>query len=276
MNLIEAFVLGMVQGLTEALPISSSAHIVITQYLFGLEFKGLTMEIFLHLASVLAVIIYFRKDLFSIIKGFFGYFTNKSSENKVHFRFALYIILATAITGILGVLLKDFVGEGLKKPAVIAFFLTLTGVFLIAIERMKKIGQKNEATMTWKDSIIVALGQSLAIIPGLSRSGTTLVAGLLSGLERKTAVRFSFLMAIPVILGSTILELENFSSELIDQAGALNLLVGFLASFIFSIIGIVWLIKFLEKSKLIYFAIYCFLLAAFVIFYFDSNFIFAN
>lgn len=276
MNLLEAFVLGMVQGLTEALPISSSAHIVITEYLFGLKFKGLTLEIFLHLASVLAIMIYFRKDLIDIVKGFFGFFVRKTPENKVHFRFGIYILIATAITGVLGVALKDVVGDSLKTPAVIASFLALTGVFLILIERMKKVGVKTEETMSFKDSIIVGLGQSLAIIPGLSRSGTTLVAGLLSGLDRKTAVRFSFLMAIPVILGSTILELKNFSTDLISQVGGLNLTVGFLSSFIFSIVGIVWLIKFLEKSKLIYFALYCFVLAAFVYFYFDPQFIFES
>ncbi|GAA0361139.1 undecaprenyl-diphosphatase UppP [Bacillus horti] len=267
MSLLEALILGIVQGLTEALPISSSAHIIITEHLLGLTFEGLTLEVFLHLASVLAVIIYFRKDLVNVIKGFFGYLSQKTEENKVHFRFGLYIIVATMITGVLGILLKDLLDESLKSPAIIAASLTLTGILLIFIERFKKIGQKTPGTMTWKDTLVVALAQSLAIIPGISRSGSTLVAGLLTGLDRKTAVRFSFLLAIPVILGSSILEMRNISGALVEQTGVGSLAIGFIASFIFSLIGIVWLIKFLEKSKLFYFAIYCFLLAGFVLIY---------
>lgn len=267
MNLIEALILGIVQGITEFLPISSTAHIVITQLLLGLEFPGFVLEIFLHLASVLAVIIYFRKDLMEVIFGFFGYFKEKTYENKVHFRYAVYIITATIITGILGIVLQDLIDESLKTPAVIAASLTITGLFLIFIERFHKIGNKDESNMGMSDTIIVALAQTLAVLPGISRSGATLVAALWTGLNREAAVRFSFLLAIPVILGSTVLMIKDLNMTVIHEAGILPLVIAFIASFLFSIIGIMWLIDFLKKSKLIYFAIYCFILA-FLVFFF--------
>lgn len=271
MNLIEALILGMVQGLTEFLPISSTAHIVIASMLLDLDFPGLTMEIFLHIASVFAVMLYFYKDLWKVIVGFFSYFKNKTDENKVQFRFGLYIIVATMITGLLGILLKDFVGDNMKTPIFISIALIVTGLLLIFIERVHQIGNKTEAEMTWLDAVIVALGQTLAVLPGISRSGSTLVAALWTGLDRDTAVRFSFLLVIPVILGSTVLMVGDADFSLVQDIGWGALFVSFFASFIFSIIGIIWLIDFLKKSKLIYFAIYCFIVAIFVLIYFESG-----
>lgn len=267
MTLMEALILGIVQGISEFLPISSTAHIVIVQILMDIEFPGYVLEIFLHLASVLAVIIYFRQDILEMINGFFAYFKTKTEKNKISFRYTLYLILATLITGILGILLKDFVADSLKSPIVIAISLALTGIFLIFIERYHQIGNKDESSMTIMDTVIIGLVQTLAVLPGISRSGSTLIAGLWVGLNRETAVRFSFLLAIPVILGSTVLMIDELNMDVIQQTGLLTIIIAFLSTFIFSIIGIIWLIDLLKKSKLIYFAIYCFLLALFVLFY---------
>ncbi|WP_202077390.1 undecaprenyl-diphosphatase UppP [Caldalkalibacillus salinus] len=271
MSLIEALILGIVQGITEFLPISSTAHIVITSIVLDLEFEGLAFEIFLHLASVLAVIMYFRKDLMTVIKGFFGYFKDKSTENTIQFRFAIYLIVATIITGVLGIVLKDVIDESMKTPPFIAGSLTITGLFLIFIERFHQIGNKDEESMTWLDTIIVAIGQTLAVLPGISRSGATLVAALWTGLTRETAVRFSFLLSIPVILGSTVLMFKDLSMDMVHSVGVTPLVISFIASFLFSIIGIMWLIDFLQKSKLVYFAVYCFALAFIVFFFLDPG-----
>lgn len=271
MSLFEAIIFGIVQGISEFLPISSTAHIVITQLIFGYSFPGLTFEIFLHLASVLAVILYFWKDLYEIIIGFFRFLMKRNTADKVKFIFGIYILIATLITGVLGMLISDFIGEGLKTPGVIAVSLTITGFALIFIERFHKTGTKNEATMTGKDAVIIGLGQTLAVLPGISRSGATLVVSLLRGLDRDTAVRYSFLLAIPVILGSTVLGVRDMTPEIISYIGPLNLIVSFLVTFVFSVLGIIWLIDFLKKSKLIYFALYCFALAVFVIFYIDPT-----
>ncbi|MED3648592.1 undecaprenyl-diphosphate phosphatase [Halalkalibacterium halodurans] len=274
MSIIEAIIIGIVQGITEFLPISSTAHIVITQFLFDYTFPGFGFEIFLHIASILAVILYFRKDLLQVIVGFFSYFKDKSEENRIQFMFAIYIIVATGITGVLGLLLEDLVGAQMKTPPFIAGALIITGTFLIIIERFFVYKDRTVKDMTLKDSIIVGLGQTLAVFPGISRSGATLITALFSGLNKETAVRYSFLLSIPVILGTSVLAIGDLlDGTLVEQVGGLPLIISFIVTFFFSWLGIIWLIDFLKRSKLIYFAFYCFALAIFVFFYFDHNMI---
>jgi undecaprenyl-diphosphatase len=239
--------------------------------MLGYTFPGLSFEIFLHLASVLAVILYFWKDLWEVIRGFFAFLFRRSKEDKPLFFFGVYLLVATFITGILGMLLSDVISDAMKTPAMIASALTVTGVALIFIERFHKTGSKDESSMTMIDAILVGLGQTLAVIPGISRSGSTLVVSLLAGLNRETAVRYSFLLSIPVILGSTVMALDEFTAEMVTHIGPLNLFVAFVVTFFFSILGIIWLIEFLKRSKLIYFALYCFALALFVYFYIDPS-----
>lgn len=271
MSIIEALIFGFVQGLTEFLPISSTAHIVITQMVLGYQFPGLGFEVFLHLASVLAVIIYYRAELLNVMIGFFAYFKTKSPKDRVQFRFGLYIIVATLITGVLGLILNDLVADTIKTPTFIAITLSITGVFLIFIEKFHRYGNRTEKDMTFLDSIIVGLGQTVSVFPGISRSGATLITALWLGLNRETAVRYSFLLAIPIILGSSVLAVRSLGSEMWADIGIVPLIVAFLATFVFSWIGIVWLIDFLKKSRLIYFAIYCFILAFLVYNFIDPN-----
>lgn len=271
LTLFEAIIFGIVQGVTEFLPVSSSAHIVITQLVFGYSFPGLSFEIFLHIASVLAVIMYFWKDVWNVIKGFFKFIFQRKKEDRIQFYFGIYILIATVITGVLGKLLSDALGEAIKTPTLIASSLAVTGLALIFIERFHKTGEKDESSMTIIDAIIIGLGQTLAVIPGISRSGSTLVIALLVGLNKETAVRYSFLLAIPVILGSTVLAIEDFSAEMLTYIGPFNLFVSFVVTFFFSILGIVWLIEFLKQSKLIYFAIYCFVVAFLVYWFIDPT-----
>ncbi len=271
MSIIEAIIFGIVQGLTEFLPISSTAHIVITQLILGTTFPGLTFEIYLHIASIFAVMIYFRKDLIQVIVGFFSYFTSRTKENRVQFLFGLYIIVATIITGGLGLVLSDFIGVTMKTPPFIAGALIVTGFGLIFIERVHRYGSRTEKDMTFLDSIIVGLGQTLAVLPGISRSGSTLIVALLVGLNRETAVRYSFLLAIPVILGSTVLAVGDVSTEVFAAIGTPALVISFITTFIFSWLGIIWLIDFLKRSKLIYFAIYCFVVAILVFLFLEPT-----
>ncbi|MBB5172997.1 undecaprenyl-diphosphate phosphatase [Texcoconibacillus texcoconensis] len=261
MSIIEAIIFGIVQGLTEFLPVSSTAHIVITQLLFGYTFPGLSFEIFLHFASILAVILYFHKDIWNVVAGFIKYITTRDHHYRVSFFFALYIIGATFITGILGMLLSDMIADTMKTPQMIAGALTVTGIALIVIERFHSYGSRRTEDMSFIDAIIVGLGQTLAVIPGISRSGATLVVALLAGLDRETAVRYSFLLAIPVILGSSVLTFDDMSTGFFQEVGIIPLALSFIVTVVFSWIGIVWLISFLKKSRLVYFAIYCFILA---------------
>lgn len=273
MTYIEAIIFGIVQGITEFLPISSTAHIVIAELILGYHFPGLAFEIFLHQASALAVILYFRRDLAQVIVGFLSYFREKNYMNRVQFYFGLYIIVATVITGGLGVLLKGLVVDAMKTPAFISGALMVTGSLLIFIERFHNYGMRTEKNMTLFDAIIVGLGQTLAVLPGISRSGATLVSALWVGLSRETAVKYSFLLVIPIILGSSVLALDDINAAIWAEIGLGPMIVSFVTTYIFSVIGIVWLIDFLRKSKLIYFAAYCFIVAILVYIFLDPTMI---
>ena len=261
MSIWEAIVFGFVQGISEYLPISSTAHIVITEMLLGYHFPGLAFEIFLHLASILAVILYFRKDLLAIIGGFFRYIGSRAPEHRAPFWFGTYLLVATAITGVLGLFLNDFISDSMKTPGFIAAALAVTGVMIILTERLKKYGNRKAEDMNLFDAIVIGLCQTFAVIPGISRSGSTLIPALWLGLEREAAVRFSFLLVVPVVLGSSVLALTELHHAMWGDIGAPAIIVAFIATFIFSLIGIKWLISFLNRSKLIYFALYCFVLA---------------
>ncbi|SDH10674.1 Undecaprenyl-diphosphatase [Alteribacillus persepolensis] len=265
MSIVEAFIFGVVQGIAEFLPISSTAHIVIAQLLFGYSFPGLSFEVILHIGSIVAVVLYFRRDIIQLIQAFFRYITQKRREDRPEFFFAIYIVIATIITGLLGIMLEDVLAETIKTPAFIAASLTVTGFFLILIERYHKIGDRTEKEMNVFDAVIVGLAQTLAVLPGISRSGSTLIAALYAGLNRPTAVRFSFLLSIPVILGSSVLAFDDLRTGSLASIGTMPLIIALVASFITSWIGIVWLINFLNKGRLIYFALYCFLLAILVV-----------
>lgn len=263
MTFWEAIILGLVQGLTEFLPISSTAHIIIASHLLDLSFPGLVMEIFLHIASALAVIIYFRADLWRVLFGSLYYARYRSPHYRSHFFMSLYLLTATVITGVIGLTIKGTAGEWIRSPNLMGAGLLITAFFLVALERFHRYGSREESSISWLDAILVGIGQAVAVLPGISRSGSTLITALYLGLERETAVRFSFLLAIPVILGSSILSLRHFADGGFSDIGIAPLAAAFVVSFLTSIVGIIWLINFLKKSRLIYFAIYCFLLGLF-------------
>lgn len=264
MNLFQAFVFGLVQGLTEFLPVSSTAHVVIAGKIMGVSFPGLGLEIFLHLASLLAVCLYFRKELGQVILGFLTYLVTKNPSSRSSYYFGLYILVATAITAAAGLWLESLLAGTMKSMLFISAALGLTGFFLILVERLKTYGNRMPEDMKLTDSVAVGLAQTLAVLPGISRSGATLVCALWIGLSRETAVRYSFLLSIPIIAGSSVLMLLEAGRSPEFLPPALPLISAFAASFVFSWIGIVWLIDFLKKSRLIYFAVYCFTAAIFI------------
>lgn len=259
MSIWEALILGLVQGLSEFLPISSTAHIIIASHLMGISFPGLAMEVFLHLASALAVIIYFHRDLIRLATGAFQHVLGGSASptHRSQFYVCVYLIVATVITGVLGLLVEKSFGESMKTPTVMGIALLVTAFFLVAIERFHGFGRRQETDITWLDSVVIGLGQALAVIPGISRSGSTLITALYCGLERETAVRFSFILAIPVILGSSVLAIRGFADGAFVDVSFFALLVAFVVCFFASLAGIFWLIAFLKQSRLIYFAAYC-------------------
>jgi undecaprenyl-diphosphatase len=264
MTLWEAVFFGLVQGLSEFIPVSSTAHVVILGRLLGLETPGLTFEIFLHLASLLAVLIYFRADLIQIAFGCLRFvFQHRTSqaEDRTAFFFSVYLMVATLITGILGILLSEVLGERIKAMPVVATGLLLTAVLLILVERAQRIGKRELSDLKWTDAVLIGLAQTVAVLPGVSRSGSTLIAGLYLKMSRATAVRFSFLLAIPVLAGSSLLALKDFEAGALASVSKGALFTSFGVSFVTSMIGIVWLIRLLEQQRLYWFSIYLVLLA---------------
>lgn len=265
MSIIEAILFGLVQGVTEFIPVSSTAHIVILGKILGIETPGLTFEIFLHIASLLAVIIYFHKDLWHLALGLLRSFGKDAVEDdRTSRKMVILLGIATAITGVLGIVLMKSMGDSIKSAPVVGGALLLTAVLLVIVERARKIGERGPANLGILDAIVVGLAQTAAVIPGISRSGATLIAGLSLGLNRVTAVRFSFLLAIPVLTGSALLSIKDISAGDLSGIAVTPLLTSFLTSFCASIFSIVWLIRLLKQHRLYWFSIYLVFMAVYV------------
>ncbi|MFA6769810.1 MAG: undecaprenyl-diphosphate phosphatase [Bacteroidales bacterium] len=249
MNLLEAIFLGIVQGLTEFLPVSSSGHLTIGKELLGIDSSNLAFEITVHAATVLSTIVAFRKEVAGLIAGFFKFKMNEETN------YILKIALSMVPIFIVGVFFKGFVeslfGGGLLIVG-IALLATATLLLLSATIKPKEKG------ITFRNAFIIGVAQSIAVIPGLSRSGATISTGLLLGVKRENIAKFSFLMVLVPILGETFLEL--ISGELSEaNAGIamLPFLAGFIAAFISGLLACKAMIALVKRTKLKGFAIYC-------------------
>lgn len=258
MNWWEALLIGFIQGISEFLPISSTAHLLIAKRLLGIEVghSELGFEVFLHVASLLAVLVYFRHDLIKILQDFFSYIRTKHPKSRANFRFGMLILFSTLVTMITGKAVENLLGEGITTVALIGASLIITGLFLVLIEHGTNNGTRQAAQMTWKDGLIIGLGQALAVIPGISRSGSTLIAALWCGLTKETALRYSFLLSIPIIMGISMLKMPEMIASY-DISLFFPLIIAFISSFFFALIGIKWLISMVQNTQLTYFACYC-------------------
>lgn len=252
MDVIEALILGLLQGLTEYLPVSSSGHLAIGAALFGIEGEeNLAFTIVVHVATVLSTLVILWKEIAWIFKGLFQ---GKLNEET---RYVGNIIVSMIPIGIVGVFFKDQVeaifGSGLT---VVGCCLFLTAL-LLAFSYYYKPKQK--ADISAKDAFIIGLAQACAVLPGLSRSGSTIATGLLLGDDKAKLAQFSFLMVIPPILGEALLDsLKMVKGEAVaGDIPALSLLVGFIAAFVAGCLACKWMIGIVKRGKLIYFAIYC-------------------
>jgi len=250
MDLLKSIFLGIIQGLTEFLPISSSGHLVLAKHFIGFE-QGISYEIFLHLGSLVAVCLYFRVYIGELICGVIHF---RKPDNRKYLFTCLWLGVATIVTGVIGFLCKDFF-EGMFLPLHAAVWIFITGVLLLISDRIGE-GNFDIHQLGWKRSLFIGFGQAMAITPGLSRSGTTIVFSLLSRLKRQEAATFSFLLSVPAIIGANLSEYKALSSL---QAGqAVNYFTGFVMAFISGYLVINWLIKLIVKARLRYFAYYCF------------------
>ncbi|MBP1969027.1 undecaprenyl-diphosphatase [Virgibacillus natechei] len=262
-TLISYLFLGLFQGFSEPIPISSSGHLVILRELLGIEIEGLSFEILVNFGSLIAVLLVFRNDIIRLIKNGFLYLTKKEADAKADFQFILFLIIATIPTGILGLLFEDFISEKLSGVAVVGYTLLITGAALWAIRNLR--GRKSDGELTVKDALIVGFSQAVALIPGISRSGATIVAAMLVGMKKETALRFSFLLYIPVSLGITVLSITDIINDPNIDTLIIPYLIAFMAAIIASFFALKWFIHIMAKGKLGYFAIYCFIVGILVI-----------
>ncbi|HEY2492946.1 MAG TPA: undecaprenyl-diphosphate phosphatase [Paenibacillus sp.] len=262
-TLLKYAFLGLVQGITEPIPVSSSAHVIIVQKLFGLEIEGLSFEVLVNFASLLAILLIYKNDLIQLGKHGLLYLTGRDEQYKKDFHFILYLVIATIPAGLIGFLFNDWIAEALKGLLTIAIALLLTGIALWLIRNLR--GRKNEAGLRLKDAIIIGLAQTVALIPGVSRSGATIVAGMGLGLKQSTALKFSFFLYIPVSVGGMILEGSNLLHDPNLGTLALPYILAFVCSLVASYFSMRWFMGIMERGQLKYFSWYCFLLSAFIL-----------
>jgi undecaprenyl-diphosphatase len=263
LDLIEAIVLGIVQGTTEFLPISSSGHLLLGQYFFGMDQEeyGLTFDVALHLGSLLAVILYFRYDLREILRAFFRSLPHPNLGDSDQ-RLAYLLIVATLPAAAVGFFYRSFF-EGLRSPWIVVASLTVFGVLFILSERVGS-KQRPAAKMSFRDALVVGVGQAIALFPGVSRSGATITFGLFLGLNRQEAARFSFLMSIPITAGACIVQVPQAYSESFTAWLGVLFFAGFAVSGVIAYLTIAFLLAFFRRYSMRVFAYYSFALSALV------------
>ncbi|MEI8133189.1 MAG: undecaprenyl-diphosphatase UppP [Leptolinea sp.] len=267
MTIFQAIILGIIQGLTEFLPISSSAHLVIAPYLFGWSFPAdqiFVFDVLVQMGTLLAVIVYFWKDLVKITVSFVQGIISRNPYQAPEARTGWFIILASIPGGLAGILVKPLVEATFSNPAVVGALLFGTAILLLAAELIGKRKRKLES-ITWLDALLIGIGQAISIFPGISRSGATISVGLMRGLRRADAARFSFLMSIPIMLAAGLYSMLDLK----DVSGLTTflpvILTGVVVAAIVGYLSIKWLLNFLNHRSLSIFAAYCAGLGALVL-----------
>ncbi|MFH1662198.1 MAG: undecaprenyl-diphosphatase UppP [Candidatus Falkowbacteria bacterium] len=262
MDYINSIIFGVVQGITEFLPISSSGHLVILHEFIKLPIKDeLVFDVFLHLATFLAVVWFFRKDVFLLLNSWIKSFSGKKDEYS---RLAWLIILASIPAAIAGYFFEDIIESRFRSVETVTFMLVFVGILFILLEKISK-KTYNLNKLNWKKSLMIGISQAIALIPGTSRSGITIIAGLGAGLKRREALRFSFLMSAPIILGAALKKLPQISWRELTGNEIGILYIAFFASFISGVLVIKYFLKFAKNNSLNVFAYYRFVLAIIIL-----------
>ena len=259
MSIIKSIILGIVQGVGEFLPISSSAHLVLVPYLFGWEESGLAFDVALHFGTLLAVLAIFFKDWWNLFVGAVRKVTKKedSTENKMFW----YLVIATIPGALVGFILDDVIENVFRKQIwLIALALAVMGVLIYVGDKWASKHYKKETTfdkISLKQAFIVGCSQALAVIPGFSRSGTTILTGRLMGISKEAVTKFTFLLSVPIIFGATILKVG-------DLTFSIEVVVGVLTSFVVGVLSIKFLLSYIKKHDFSVFAFYRVILALIV------------
>jgi undecaprenyl-diphosphatase len=254
LTLLQAIILGTIQGATEFIPVSSSGHLVIVPWLLGWQTSGLTFTVFVHLGTAIGVLIFFWNDWKAMVQSVFRWLRTGEANNGA--RLAGLIALGTIPTAIVGLLLQKQLENLFQHPLVAILMLLVTALLLTVGERIGKL-QRDVEDMTWVDSLIIGGTQVIAVVPGISRSGSTIAAGRVRDLKRADAARYSFLLATPLILGIGAVEMAQLIRAGSDMTQIAPLLAGFAAALISTYFVIRWLLNYLRTRSTTVFAVYC-------------------
>ena len=254
MTAIEAVVWGVLQGLTEFLPVSSSGHLVVVPWLLKLDPPGFSFDVLVHLATLLAVLLYFRAELVMLIRGLVQLIARRRADTPEG-RLAWLVIISSIPAVLVALLLDAVIESAFGSPAVVAVCLLITGTVLYLAEKGR--GDRAMSEITTQDAGLIGLAQAVALIPGISRSGSTMAAGMARGLARPEAARYAFVMSIPVILGAAGMELFRLVTEsgLTGSWGTLG--IGMVAAFVSGYLAITVLFRFVQRHSLRAFSFYC-------------------
>lgn len=266
-KLLEYIFLGILQGITEPIPVSSSGHVLILKTILENTHQGLNINFevlatITNLGSMIAIVIIFWKDIVKLLKSFFSFIFNKKERKntKENYNYCLKVILATIPAGIFGLIVTKFdllktLEENVKF---IGLMLLVTAVFLYLIKDFK--GKKTEDKISFKDAIVIGICQMISVIPGISRSGATIVGGMFKNLKRETAFNFSFILYIPISIATSLLGIKDLISMSIPLSTSILYVIAAIMAFIFTYIFTKWFAKIVKEGKLIYFSIYCVIL----------------
>ncbi|MFD1706049.1 undecaprenyl-diphosphate phosphatase [Siminovitchia sediminis] len=263
--IIKMIIIGLVQGFTEPIPVSSSGHVMIASEILGLGEQGFTFAILTNTASLLAILYIYRKDIVRLTVHSISYLKTKNTAYKSDFRFVCFIVIGTLPAGFLGILLNDYIEDNVSM-ATIAVMLFVTGIALWFIRNMR--GMKDERNITIKDALIVGLGQAAALTPGISRSGATIISAIAVGMKQDTALRFSFMLYIPVSIGGFVLGLSDFLNDPNKTDLAIPYLAAFIATLLMTYFALKWFMGIMKKGKLVYFTYYCFIAGTLLLIFF--------
>lgn len=277
MEILDSLILGALQGITEFLPISSSGHLVLGEEWLGLNVETLkSFDVVVHIGTLLAILVYFWKDIWGMLKAIGRLFVGKLKMKDPYARLIFFILIGTIPAVIVGLFFEDLIDSTFRNVTSVGAWMMMIGVIFICgeyaykrwhkplIERVDDAREYVQADyvsaevrgMKWWKAIVIGLAQALALIPGVSRSGSTIVAGLFQGISRSAAARFSFLLGIPAMAGAGLLTALNIPESGGVGVEALPLLIGFITSFAFGLLSVAFLMKFLKKNSLIIFAVY--------------------
>lgn len=255
LDLLKYILLGLIQGVAEVLPISSSAHLIIAQELMGISDDTLTFEVLLHLASLIAILTFLWKKLWQLIKGFYYYVFKKNKEYEKDFKYVIFLIISTIPAVIFTLLFKDVIDSLGSKLWLVGALLIMNGCILLIMTRI--VGFRKREELNYKDALVIGCFQCLGILPGISRSGSCLSGAFTRKIEKETAADYAFLLFIPAVLGATVLELKNLGSFSSETSNLVYYIVGFIVAMVTTYFSFKLLLAVIKKGKLSWFGYYC-------------------